>query len=229
LSEAEWLDADDPGLMLDQIEGRVSDRKLRLFAVACCRRMWHLLGDPRSRAVVDVVEQYADGLVSTPVLQHAVESAAQVEEAEAADDGEPTPATAVWSIAHEPPFDAAYTCGTISVVMDRESMRDQPDWWVHHEREGEEEAKQQTTLLRCIVGNPFRPVALNPAWLSWNAGMVRHLAQAIYEERAFDRLPALASALEAAGCDDADILGHCRQSGPHARGCWVIDLVLGRS
>jgi hypothetical protein len=229
LAKAEWLDADDPGLMLDQIEDRVSDRKLRLFAVACCRRLWGLLDDPRSREVVDVVEQYADGLVPSATLQRAMEAASEAAEAEAGDEAELTPGDTAWLIAYSPPFDAAYTCGTISVIMDRERMRHQPDWWEHHEREGEEEAQQQITLLRCIVGNPFRPVAVSPAWLTWNGGAVGHLAEAIYEDRAFDRLPALASVLEAAGCDEPDILRHCRQSGPHARGCWVIDLLLGKS
>ena len=74
----------------------------------------------------------------------------------------------------------------------------------------------------------FRPVALNTAWLAWNDGTIPKLAQAIYDDRAFDRLPILADALEDAGCTDADILGHCRGGGEHTRGCWVVDLVLGK-
>jgi hypothetical protein len=80
--------------------------------------------------------------------------------------------------------------------------------------------------LRCVVGNPFRPVAFEPAWRSETAVS---LAAGIYEERAFDRLPVLADALEEAGCDDAEVLAHCRGPGPHARGCWVVDGVLGKS
>ncbi|MBL8795191.1 MAG: hypothetical protein JNM56_14900 [Planctomycetia bacterium] len=79
--------------------------------------------------------------------------------------------------------------------------------------------------MRDLVGNPFRPVTVNPAWLT---PTVISLAQAIYAERAFDRLPILADALEDAGCDHADILNHCRQPGEHVRGCWVIDLLTGR-
>ena len=82
-----------------------------------------------------------------------------------------------------------------------------------------------TTLLRCIFGNPFRPVAFAPHWRSETAVS---LATGIYDERAFDRLPILADALEEAGCDNADVLAHCRGDGPHARGCWVVDGVLGR-
>jgi len=68
-------------------------------------------------------------------------------------------------------------------------------------------------------------VAADPAWLT---PTVASLARGIYTDRAFDRLPILADALQDAGCDSADILGHCRGPGPHVRGCWVVDLVLGK-
>jgi hypothetical protein len=83
----------------------------------------------------------------------------------------------------------------------------------------------QADFLRDIFGNPFRPVTLDPAWATTT---VKHLAQAIYTDPAFDRLPILADALEEAGCTDADILNHCRGPGPHVRGCWVVDLLLGK-
>jgi hypothetical protein len=54
------------------------------------------------------------------------------------------------------------------------------------------------------------------------------LAQAIDDERAFDRLPILADALEDAGCTDADLLNHCRGPGLHVMGCWVVDMLLGK-
>lgn len=76
-----------------------------------------------------------------------------------------------------------------------------------------------------IFGNPFRPVTFDPLWRSETATA---LAAGIYEERAFDRLPILADALEEAGCDHPDVLNHLRGSGPHARGCWVVDGVLGK-
>jgi hypothetical protein len=80
-------------------------------------------------------------------------------------------------------------------------------------------------LIRDIFGNPFRPVAVAPEWLSPTAVA---LARGIYDEKAFDRLPILADALQDAGCEDDRLLGHCRGSGPHVRGCWAVDLVLGR-
>jgi hypothetical protein len=88
------------------------------------------------------------------------------------------------------------------------------------------EHQEQVRLLHDITGNPFRPVAVDPAWLT---STVVSLAEGIYAERAFDRLPILADALQDAGCDSADILDHCRGPGPHARGCWVLDLLLGKS
>jgi hypothetical protein len=88
-----------------------------------------------------------------------------------------------------------------------------------------DECRAVADLIRDIFGNPFRPASIVPTWLSSN---VVALAWTIYEERAFDRLPELSATLEEAGCHDADILGHCRQPGPHARGCWVVGLILGK-
>jgi hypothetical protein len=90
-----------------------------------------------------------------------------------------------------------------------------------------EEQQIQTSLLRDIVGNPFRPPVIDPGWLSWQDGAVPRLARALYEERGFDHLPILADALEEAGCTDAEILGHCRGPGSHTRGCWLVDSLLG--
>jgi hypothetical protein len=86
-------------------------------------------------------------------------------------------------------------------------------------------AALQSCFLRDIFGNPFHAVAINPSWLT---STVLTLAEGIYDERAFDRLPILADALQDAGCENADILNHCRSAGPHVRGCWVVDLLLGK-
>ncbi len=87
----------------------------------------------------------------------------------------------------------------------------------------------QADLLRECFGNPFRPMTVRPGWLAWNGGIVRRLAQAIYQDGTFDRLPVLADALEEAGCSDTDILAHCRRGEHHVRGCWVVDQLLGQS
>ncbi|MBY0456749.1 MAG: hypothetical protein K2V38_05395 [Gemmataceae bacterium] len=80
-------------------------------------------------------------------------------------------------------------------------------------------------LLRDIFGNPFRPVAFSPEWRAETAVL---LARQMYESRDFGAMPILADALQDAGCDDEGILAHCRGEGPHVRGCWVVDLVLGK-
>jgi hypothetical protein len=92
-----------------------------------------------------------------------------------------------------------------------------------------DEIRYQCSLLRDIFGNPFRPVAIDPAWLKWNDATIPRQAQAIYDERRFADLPILADALEEAGCTNADILEHCRGPGPHVRGCWVVDAMLGKA
>lgn len=81
-------------------------------------------------------------------------------------------------------------------------------------------------LLHEIFGNPAKPVARDPSWLT---STVAALAGGIYAENGFDRLPILADALMDAGCDDAELLTHCRSDGPHVRGCWAVDLLLGKS
>jgi hypothetical protein len=99
------------------------------------------------------------------------------------------------------------------------------------------EPEREVGLLRDIFGTlPFRPVAVERGWLTWADGAILGLARAAYEERMLPastlepaRLAILADALEDAGCTDADILRHCRGPGPHVRGCWVVDLILGKS
>ena len=88
------------------------------------------------------------------------------------------------------------------------------------------EYRWQCRVFRDIFGNPFRPVSLNAEWLT---STVVALAEGIYAERAFDRMPILADALQDAGCDNDDVLNHCRDTSlTHVRGCWVVDLVLAK-
>jgi hypothetical protein len=103
---------------------------------------------------------------------------------------------------------------------------DDPDRW---ERTHRDECAAQMLLARDVVGNPFRHVIVKRSWLKWGDGTILNLARSIYDERAFDRLAVLADALEDAGCDDAAILGHLRGPGPHVRGCWVLDWILGKT
>jgi hypothetical protein len=89
----------------------------------------------------------------------------------------------------------------------------------------EAERTAQADLLRCVFGNPFRPADLDPSWLT---PTVKQIAAAVYEKRTFEQLSDLADTLEDAGCCDADVLNHCRQPGVHARGCWPVDVILGK-
>jgi hypothetical protein len=101
-------------------------------------------------------------------------------------------------------------------------------------RQAEEEMRRQLhvirlSLIRDVFGNPFRPVVIDPAWLAWNGGAVVKMARVIYDERRFEELPILADALEEAGCADGVLLEHLRSGSVHARGCWALDAVLGKS
>jgi hypothetical protein len=98
-----------------------------------------------------------------------------------------------------------------------------------------DEQSAQCRLLACVYGNPFRPLQVDDSWLTWDGGTVQRLAWAADDERALpggtlddSRLAVLSDALEDAGCTDSNLLGHLRRPGPHARGCHVIDLLLGR-
>jgi hypothetical protein len=98
-------------------------------------------------------------------------------------------------------------------------------WWAERDAHGERVRGEFCEQFRCVAGNPFRPVAFDSRWRTETAVA---LASAIYAERTFDRLPILADALQEAGCDHPDLLAHCRGPGPHVRGCWAVDLVLGK-
>jgi hypothetical protein len=232
MTEAEWLRCQEPGPMLAPL--RVSDgwRKLRLFKVACCRRVWPLLVDPRSRAAVEAAERFADGAIGAAELRVAAELART-----AVDALSPGPHVSGFALS----LAAQAADGTASDALDTRSVADYASAAAraaashagggraagHAARAAEQAA--QCRLLRDLLGNPFEAVlSAEPAWLVRDGAAARNLAAAIYEERAFDRLPILADALEDAGCEDAAVLTHCRSGGEHVRGCWVVDLLLGK-
>jgi hypothetical protein len=249
VTEAEWLACESPQHMRAHLEEaeRGSERKLRLFAVACCRRASRWFVDPCQGAAVDLLERYAEGVAPANELEaasslataitdrhssliyenredvdadaldaayHAAEAVAQATCIDAQSDGEPTYFHRLYDTISNT-VDAA---GYGAVADNRLNGRALPAQ--------ASERRVLADLLRCIIGNPFRPVAVDPGWLTSD---VVSLATHIYAERAFDRLPVLADALQDAGCDHPDVLAHCRGPGPHARGCWVVDLVLGKA
>jgi hypothetical protein len=218
MNEVQWLDCADPTPMLEFLRGKASDRKLRLFSVACCRLVWDCLTTHRSRRSVETAEEYADGLATDAELVRAYSMAMDAAHATQTRGsrrryGHPL-------LQSEAKLFYAATIAHCHKPFLIGRLR-----WVGRD---DEIKPMSPALLRDIFGNPFRPATINHAWLAWNDGTVRKIAQAIYDERAFDRLPILADALEDAGGNDENILNHCRSEGQHVRGCWVVDLVLGK-
>jgi hypothetical protein len=214
MTEAEWLKGTAPEPMLEFLKGRASERKLRLVACACCRRIWHLL-DSWSQNVVAVAEQQVDGSVPQVAMTFAAELHRDV-------ILEAKPYTArhiAAGIANAILSGAAWALAWNTVSEVRRALlanRPQADTY--------SEAAWQAAIVRDLFGNPFRPTAFSDTWLTPN---VVKVSQAIYKEQSVEGMPVLADALEEGGCARADILAHCRGSGPHARGCWVVDLLLG--
>jgi hypothetical protein len=203
MTEAEWLASKDPYRMLDHVVGWTSERKLRLFACACCRRIWPLLKTARARHAVETSERYADDRARLKELKAAYGATTGVSAAELA---------AGWAAKL-----GRVKAPRLAAIW---AARAAADW------RGESEA--QAELLRDVFGDCFERFTINPTWLTWNDGAVRNIAEAIYEERTFEQMPILADALEDAGCDNAEILNHCRAPGVHVRGCWAVDLLLGK-
>jgi hypothetical protein len=215
---------------------RLSERKSRLFAVACVRRVWDLIVVEEARACVEAAERFAEGEIDEAGLQAAIEASVA-----ACDRGRPCGPGVINAVGRvhrtyeagrgSAPWAAAFAWAWSQVVRQVTERGVSPE--EAETRRGalmQAEHARQAGLFRCVVGNPFRPVpAVAPAWLTWHDGLVRTMAQTIYAERRFDEAPVLADALEDAGCGDGDLLGHLRGPGPHCRGCWVPDLLLGKS
>jgi hypothetical protein len=224
MTEAEWLACDDTAAMLRFLRSRVSDRKLRLFACASARLFAHLFKDARNRRAVEVAERFADGLESK-------QSLSQVRaDARAANwiPGRTDPDQGCWD---EPGY--AVWCTTRETVHAAAREAAEAAEWQPREKGScivdlEQQRAEVIALLRDVVGNPFRSGAVDPSWLAWNGGLLLRMAQRSYDERRFGELPVLADALEEAGCTDPALLGHCWGPGKHVRGCWVLDLLLGK-
>ena len=233
-----------PWTMLNFLRPRgQAKRKLRLFACGCVRRHWSRLSHIGSQRTVEAAERFADGLMSSvECLSAREEAGAAARDAERRvpsrrpGNGRSVGAHGVWNAAlaaYETACGGAVRAAFGVASYIRAATRDlarisNPAASYIEEAAEAAEAAAQAALLRDLF-NPFhQPPSPDPAWLAWNDGTVRKIAQAVYEECAFDRLPLLADALEDAGCTNAAILAHCREPGEHVRGCWVLDLLLGR-
>jgi hypothetical protein len=233
--------------MLKFLWGKASDRKLRLILCACCRQFLTL---PRGDILVQAVaaaEKWAEGMASRKELRTIRHQAFAMlqegmgwreEDIESMmdavhgwhfedrtayhQDGLTTAFVAARAMSER--LDTGHLRQVLSLLADTLPESRKNNKW--QECQG-----AQCRLLRCAVGNPFRPAAISPSWLT---PTVTNLANAGYQERALPsgeldstRLAVLADALEEAGCQE-DILGHLRDPGPHVRGCHVLDLLLGK-
>jgi hypothetical protein len=203
VTEAEWLASANPTPMLSFLRRRASGRKLRLFACWCCRRNRAFVALPGAERVVAATERWAEGAGGTRAVTAAL---SELDLAPASPEFDRSLGAMRLGFCSEDAFIAAtYTLA----------------WATDDELATDERLSHQ---LRDIFGNPFRPIRLRPEWLTKDA---ISLAARMYEGRDFSEMPALADALQDAGCDSDEVLGHCRGPEPHVRGCWVVDLVLG--
>jgi hypothetical protein len=253
LTEAEWLAAENPVPLLEYLRqhhhiardsgGR---RRLRLFACACCRSVWEHFHDERCRRAVEVSERFADGFARRAELDAARQGAEEADRVVrqqlepgvlhrlGAEDrltavvGYRVATAALWTATTQSAVraaaDVARAVQELRAALAEAVASPRPTFAASLRAEGQ----AQAALVRDIFGNPFRPVSVDRSCLSGNGAAAVELARAIYDERAFDRLPALADALEETGCLNADLLAHCRQSVKHSRGCWCLDLILSR-
>jgi len=239
-----------------EVREATSNRKLRLLICACARRIWHLIPDEQCQRAVEVAERFADGLTESVELQAAWRAAgAACDAAYEAREGSYVPSNEQDVDGYGVHEVCADACAWASVCHDatqshEERLKDSvlsalldAATAVAHAilpldfaftayntpprraaLSAEAEAHHQ--LFRDIFGNPFRPATLDPAW---RTSTVLALASQMYESRDFGAMPILADALQDAGCDSDDVLSHCRdEQQVHVRGCWVVDLVLGK-
>ena len=246
MTSRQWRRCKDSIEMIRALKGVASDRKGRLYLCGGCRAIWKLLYDDLSREAVEVAERVADGQAAEDELRYAV-WAAEVPTFGYDFDGswrryqaDETVPPSIQRLVEmgvltsqqlgennpqidEPVRDRLLAAAGLAEASASRSPFDH-DWW--HRRiplvpwPGE-------WLLRCVFSDPFAPfVFFSPAWISPE---VAALARTIYEDRAFERMPLLGEALKEAGCRNWDMIEHCHSPHPHVRGCWVVDLALGKS
>jgi hypothetical protein len=217
MTEAEWTECEDLLEMLYVLNydyRQPAARKLRLFACACCQSVWPDLRDDNVRNALEVAQRLADGL---------------------ADERDCEAAILALDIPDDPnlPIGPAVRCamGCLAPNIKNSCAAVANDAaWANGPRAEVTERRRQCDLLRDIFGPlPFRPAIVEGHWLTWNGGAVVKLAEAVYDNWDFARLPILADALEDAGCIDPAFLPHLRGSGLHVRGCWAIDMLLGKT
>jgi hypothetical protein len=231
MTEEEWLEESDVQALLRPLGTRKIDkRKLRLLGCAFCRRLRSPCTEQSRR--IELAEMYADGLVKTAELHEAESAALRILELSS------------WSStlemgesqhARKDAAEAVFTllmpnCNVASIVRIAALIRSAALGILKEET-------MHAHLVRDVFTNRIRKskTHLASALLTWRDATIPKLAHAAYDERELPsghldakRLAILADALEEAGCTNEDVLAHLRGPGPHVRGCWVLDLLLGR-
>jgi hypothetical protein len=239
VTEAEWLACEDPRPMLRQFGAAASVRKQRLLGLACCYRFVGLLENHDLQQALHVAESWIEGQCAPTERKNArraASAAAQLASGLGIEDGLTLSDSAAWAVQRLLQRGAldldhllyALAQARLKDAGARAYLNQTPREAADKARTEAHKAElsAQCGLIREIFGNPFLPVTFVPEWRTTD---VLLLANGIYEDKAFDRMPILADALQDAGCDNPDILEHCRNPNQtHVRGCWVLDLVLGK-
>jgi hypothetical protein len=245
MTEADWLNCTDPTAMLDFLRGKASERKLRLFAGACCVGLLPLTDDPIRNSLWEVADRFVDDQSTGSQLEEAKGNLFRQYLGPWYDSGPRTWQT-IEAITFKANAAGAVFCASGGSVGQQtydwddfiENAKEMLEWlyWAAQENQGTgfTWAKASAAqLLRCIFGP--RSVRQDPLDLAWLTSTVLALAQAAYDTRVLPagtldnaRLAVLADALEEAGCPDAELLAHLRSPGPHVRGCYAVDLILSK-
>jgi hypothetical protein len=211
MTAEEWDHCGDAQAMLRELYGRVGERKLRLLTAILFRSLEDHFTDSRHHRAIELLGRRAEGNVSQAEIRQLV---AEMRHALPLDD-----------------YAAAIPYSGRSHYLALMLLREFCSLSIAHHAlsaaaEVDQSISQRIPLLRCLFSNPFRPIVVDPGWLSFD---VVTLTQLIDQTQSFEQMAILSDALLDAGCDDSAILAHCRCNEPHTRGCWVIDLLLGKT
>ncbi len=218
MTEAEWLATRQPYDLTHHKASR-SERKRRLLACACARRVLDLVPDGRYLDAVVTAERHADGAATQDEVRAARRLITRLLKDQQFTEAGNHAATAALATLSGKGVDAVHGLESAAAARAAEAR---PRWDAGLGKE----TRAQCQLARDVFANPFRPVTFSP---SWHTSTAVALASQMYESRDFGPMPILADALQDAGCDDVQVLAHCRGDAPHVRGCWVVDLVLGKA
>jgi hypothetical protein len=224
MTEKEWLSAKEASALALHLRASKHPRKARLYGVACCRQAMQLAPEPRLLPLLDAAERFAEGELTWDDLKPLRRVLATIRKGLGEPFGPDEAAICVVKAVDR----ATNKPAAVAVSADEEARNAaaalaRPKWVTGSKRA----EKQHIAFAHDIFGNPFRPVAFDSAW---RTDTVLSLARVMYETRDFAAMPILADALQDVGCEHAAVLDHCRDpQAAHVRGCWVVDLVLGKS